>query len=114
VRVFNLILIIVIVTVFTACIKNGDAKINDDLIEVWTGSDWPPKDMDAPESFSVSPWEAFQIAAKSKRISLKHKWICYRDDQSYYIADSYGKRVNAITAFKYGLKINGITGEVEN
>lgn len=112
-RLVNLLIAVTII-MSASCVQKGDVKINGDMVEVWTGNGWPAKNMDTPESFTVSPWEAYQIAAKSKRISLKHKWICYRDNQYYFISDSFGKKNSAETVLKYGLKINGISGRIEN
>lgn len=113
-RLITPLLITVLITIFASCVQKGDIKIRRDMVEVWTENGWPPRDMDTPNSFTVSPWEAYKIAAGSKRISLKHKWICYRDNQYYFIADSFGKKNSAETAVKYGLQINGISGRIEN
>lgn len=113
-RVIDILLITATISIFASCMQKGDVKIHGDMVEVWTEDSWPAKDINTPASFLVSPWQAYQIAAESKRISLKHKWICYRDNQYYYIADSFGKKKSAETARKYGLQINGVSGRIEN
>jgi len=53
------------------------------LIEVWTKQGWPPTNAPTPTGFKVSPQEAYRIVAKSKKLSLKHRWMCFRDDRHY-------------------------------
>lgn len=84
------------------------------MVKVWIGDGHPAKDMEPPKSFKISPWEAYQIVEASDRISLDHKSVCYRDAQYYYIADPFGKNNSAETAVRYGLKINGVSGKIEN
>ncbi|HHY85886.1 MAG TPA: hypothetical protein GYA07_10215 [Verrucomicrobia bacterium] len=83
------------------------------LTEVWTKQGWPPPETPTPAGFKVSPNEAFKAVAESKRLSLKHRWICFRDDKHYYIADTFGKAADAKTAAKHGVKVNGVTGAIE-
>ena len=83
------------------------------LTEMWTKPGWPPADAIAPKGFNVTPEEAYRIVAKSKKLSLKHRWFCFRDAKHYYIADAFGKSVTAKTALRYGVKVNGSTGAIE-
>ena len=83
------------------------------MIEVWTKEGWTPADTPVPSGFKVPPEEAYRIVAKSKRLSLKHGWICFGDDKYYYIADAFGKANAARTALKYGVRVNGSTGAME-
>ena len=83
------------------------------LIEVWTKKGWPPTDSPTPNGFKVTPEQAYRIVAKSKKLSLKHRWICFRDDTRYYIADVFGKSGTAKTAAKYGVKVNASSGAIE-
>jgi len=77
--------------------SDGSAQAPHDLtrnmlIEVWTKQGWPPTDSPTPTGFKVTPEGAYRIVAKSKKLSLKHRWmICFRDDSRYYIADVFGK-----------------------
>ena len=83
------------------------------LIEVWTKEGWPPANAPVPSGIKETPAEAYRIVAKSKKLSLKHKWICFRDEKQYYIADAFGKPDAAKTALKYGVKVNGSTGAID-
>ena len=83
------------------------------IIEVWTKEGWPPADTPVPSGFNLTPQEAYRIVAKSKTLSLKHEWICFRDDKDYYIAEAFGKFNAARAALKFGVKVNGSTGAME-
>jgi len=83
------------------------------LIEVWTKSGWPPANATVPRGLKVTPEEAYRIFARRERLSLKHRWICFRDDKHYYIPDGFGKSIAARTAYKYGVKVNGSTGALD-
>jgi hypothetical protein len=83
------------------------------LIKVWTSQGWPSGEASVPAGFEVTPEEAFVIVAKSKNLSMKHRWICFRDDRYYYIADAFGRSDTARTALDYGVKVNGINGAIE-
>ncbi len=96
-----------------SCAVSSDSMNNAKLIEVWTKDGWPPSEMQATEGFKISPNDAYQIIARSKKLSLKHDWICYRDQRYYYIADAFGQSSSAKTALKLGVKVNGSTGEIE-
>ncbi len=91
--------------------KDDNVKVG--LIEVWTTEGWPPANTPIPSGFKVTPEEAYRIVAKSKRLSLKHKWICFRDDTNHYLADAFGKSKSARTALKCGVKVNGGTGTMD-
>lgn len=95
-----------------SCAHSKDGNTQN-MIEVWTKQGWPPADAPAPNGFKVTPEEAYKIVAKSKKLSLKHRWICFRDTQHYYIADAFGKSDTAKTALKYGIKVNGNSGAIE-
>jgi hypothetical protein len=97
-----------------SCAHSKDGDSRNMLIEVWTKQGWPPTNAPAPAGFKVTPEEAYQIVARSKKLSLKHRWICFRDDTHYYIADAFGKSDTAKTALKYGVKVNGDSGAVES
>jgi len=83
------------------------------LVEVWTKEGGPPPEMQAPMGFKLSPNQAYEIVARSKKLSLKHNWICYRDQRYYYVADAFGQSSSAKTALKLGVKVNGTTGAIE-
>ena len=82
----------------------------DDLIEVWAGEGYPPVELPAPLGFQVTPWGAYSAAIKSRRLSLKHRWACYRDGSSYYIFDTFCRDITAKNALQYGVKVNGVSG----
>lgn len=108
-----LVLLLILLTnlvLFTSCSENSNAM---NLIEIWTKTEWPPEKLNAPKGFKINPYEAFLIIAENKKLSLKHRWICYRDDKYYYIADTFSHPPNADTALKYGIRVNGQTGEVQ-
>jgi len=96
-----------------ACSYTEDGKGQKNLIEVWTKSGWPPEDMSGPNSFNITPRDAFILVAESKRLSLKHQWICYRDDTHYFVADAFAQPISGRAALKYGVRVNGSTGVVE-
>ena len=83
------------------------------LVEVWTTQGLPPTDSPTPTGFKVTPEEAYRIVAESKKLPMKHRWICFRDDSRYYIADVLGKSDTANTAANYGVKVNGSSGAIE-
>lgn len=83
------------------------------IVQVWIKKGWPPEKHQTPQGFHVSPFQAFTAVAKSKKLSLKHHWVCYRDDKFYYIADTFGKTIDASNVVKQGIRINGQTGKIE-
>lgn len=83
------------------------------ILEVWTQDDWPPEGHPTAPGFKVSPYNAFRNVAKSKRLSFKHKWGCFRDDKFYYVADTFAKTINASNVKQYAVKIDGTTGEIK-
>ena len=104
--------------------KNVAAKnkavAEDDLIEVWVkrgndaSKDAPPKSLAAPPGFKVTPWEAYRAVEESPwRLSLKHIWACYRDNTHYYIYDTYLNAPSAKNARRLGVKVNGMTGALD-
>jgi hypothetical protein len=111
-RVFALFLTVFAISGCQSAADTSDAKPTM-LTEVWTKQGWPPPETPTPNGFKVSPSEAFKVVAESKKLSLKHRWICFRDDKHYYIADVFGKSADAKTAAKYGVKVNGATGVIE-
>jgi hypothetical protein len=82
------------------------------LIEVWTQAGWPPDHLSAPASFKLTPKEAYTAVAQTKRLSLKHQWFCFRDDQYYYIADAFGRSPSAKAALQDGVRVDGRKGTV--
>jgi hypothetical protein len=95
-------------------VNGRDDKALGWIIQVWTKNNWPPENHQTFQEFYISPRQAYRAVAKSRRLSLKHHWVCYRDDKFYYIADTFGKNIDASNVVKYGLKINGVTGLIEN
>jgi hypothetical protein len=85
------------------------------LNETWNNSkEWPPEEMEPPPGFNISPANAFKIVAESKKLSLKHQWICFNDTSFYYIVDTFGKlSLNYKTIKRNAVKINGRTGKIE-
>jgi hypothetical protein len=67
----------------------------------------------APASFVINPRDAYIRVASSRRLSLKHRWFCFRDEVFYYVADSFGREISARTARRHGIRVHGITGELE-
>ena len=86
----------------------------NDLIGVWLENKWPPKEMEAPEGLTITPYEAFIIIAKEKKLSVKHIWHMYTDGKIYYIFDTFGKTSTSNNALKYAIKVNGLTGQIKN
>jgi hypothetical protein len=107
---------LVLGTVFTACVSCVPLSTGDEksmLTEVWTKDGWPPADMPPPAGFQITPRGAFEIVAKGKKLSLKHKWVCYRNETHYFIADVFAQSIDAKNALKYGARVNGVTGALE-
>lgn len=111
-RVFALLLTVFAMSGCQSVANSSDGKPAM-LTEVWTKQGWPPPETPTPAGFKVSPSEAFKVVAESKKLSLKHRWICFRDDKHYYIADTFGKAADAKTAAKHGIKVSGVTGAIE-
>lgn len=107
-------MVLLIAAIFGICTSYLNHKAYGELVQVWIGDAQSARGMETPKAFTISPWEAYQIVAESVWISLKHKSICYRDEQYCYIADPFGKNNSAETAVRYGLKINGASGKIEN
>jgi hypothetical protein len=79
---------------------------------VWTHAGQPSSETAAPPQFRVTPVEAFRIARESRQLSLKHHWHLYADSKFYYIHDTFlGDGPHR--AFKYGLRIDGRTGAIQ-
>ena len=97
----------------SSCALSTNGKSQNMLIEVWKTAGWPPAEMAAPEGFRVTPREAYRVVAESHRLSLKHKWVCFRDRNYYYIADAFGEDGRAKTAAKQGVRVNGMSGAIE-
>jgi len=72
-----------------------------------------PVEYPGSERIEGDAGEAYRIFARRERLSLKHRWICFRDDKHYYIPDAFGKSIAARKAFKYGVKVNGNTGALD-
>jgi|ERR1043166_1308041 hypothetical protein len=96
-----------------SCALSTNGKNHDMLIQVWKTAGWPPAEMPAPEGFKLTPRDAYRVVAESRKLSLKHKWICFRDSHSYYIADTFGQSVRARTATERGIRVNGISGAIQ-
>lgn len=120
-RVFNYLFFLFLVCIncilITGCHRysvKSDAQ-SEVLNEVWnTSKEWPPEEMEPPPGFNISPANAFKIVAESKKLSLKHHWICFHDTSFYYIADTFGKlSLNYKALKKNAVKINGQTGKIE-
>lgn len=111
-RVFALFVAVLAISGCQSAADASDTK-STMLTEVWTKQGWPPPETPTPNCFKLSPSEAFNAVAESKKLSLKHRWICFRDDKHYYIADVFGKSGNAKAAAKYGVKVNGTSGVIE-
>ena len=94
--------------IVTSCL--GQGKLEPNLIFVSKG--WPDKKEVAAKGFKISPYEAFSTVAKNKKLSLKHKWICYRDNDFYYIADSFGKKITSTNIRKYSVRVDGESGAI--
>ncbi len=97
----------------TSCAVSTNGKPQAMLIEVWKSASWPPAQMPAPEGFKVTPREAYRAVADSQKLSVKHKWSCYRDGSHYYIADTFGELAPTRTAALHGIKVNGVSGAIE-
>jgi len=95
------------------CVSCNNKGSQMNLTEVWVKDGWPPVEMAAPSGFQITPRSAFKIVAESKKLSPKHKWICYRDEVFYYVADAFIQPSKEKTAIQYGIRINGQTGAVE-
>jgi len=96
-----------------SCISNPNKEPEHMLIEVWTQPGWPPEDLPPPDTFKLSPNAAFAAAARSRKLSLKHQWFCFRDDRYYYIADAFGRTVSAQAARRHGVCVDGQTGTLK-
>lgn len=82
-------------------------------MEVWVRNDWPPENHPTPPDFDISPNRAYRAVAESKRLSLKHNWVCYRDAKFYYMADRFGMSIDASNVAKRGVRVHGKTGQVD-
>lgn len=114
---FCLFLILIFCILQTGCHRcyvKSDAQ-SEALKEVWNNSKkWPPEEMGPPPGFNISPANAFKIVAESKKLSMKHHWICFHDTSFYYIADTFGTlSLNYGALKKNAVKINGQTGKIE-
>ena len=85
----------------------------DDLVKVWAEQGYPPVELPAPAGFQVTPRDAYIAASRSKRLSLKHRWACYRDDSSYYVFDTFCRSATAKNALQYGVKVDGVSGSLD-
>jgi hypothetical protein len=95
-----------------ALASNGCGTAKHDLEQVWIG-EAPPTSMAAPDGFMVSPYDAYRAVVDSRRISQKHRWAFFRDDEHYYVMDTFTTKGTAKNAQRLGVRVNGRSGQVE-
>ena len=109
-RLLGLGLALAVLPVCVSCVTDQGRAPGTMLTEVWTQPGWPPENLAAPAQFKLTPREAYALVAQAKRLPLKHQWFCFRDEQRYYIADAFGRSIQAKTALKHGIRVDGQTG----
>ena len=79
---------------------------------VWGEPTRPSVDVATPESFVVSPSEAYEIVRnKPWALSQKHVWHIYADERNYYVIDSF-LGSSPRKALRTGVVVDGQTGEI--
>ena len=73
-----------------------------------------PSTIDTPAGFQITPKQAYDTVYQAPwRLSPKHLWHVYADDNNYYIVDAlFGSSPRS--ARKYGVIIDGKTGQLKN
>ena len=87
---------------------------NNEITLLWNmqqTNNWPAEDIPPVNDFLISPFNAYRIVEKSRRLSLKHAWNCYYDDRFYYITDVF-LGVPSKKRIRMSLRIDGKTGEI--
>lgn len=91
----------------------GAGRTPESIHPVWTKEGKPSPNLEPLAGFIITPAQAHEKVWEARKLSLKHNWHIYADDQYYYVHDAFlggkGRR-----AYKYGVKVDGKTGEIKN
>ena len=109
---YSLLLIVLLLLFETGCVSYISSCF-DDVDPVWIEDTPPPINIEPPNDFKITPYQAYQRIGSQRLLALKHVWHVYADSKFYYVHDAF-LGSNSSMAKKYGVKIDGQTGKIMN
>jgi hypothetical protein len=84
-------------------------SINDHTHQLWDEYEEPPSSLAAPEGFTITPAQAYQIVTHGD--PQKFAWYVYADQTNYYLVKHAPLLIpTSGYARKYGAQVDGRSG----